>query len=229
MKKAKEIIKKLEQELLQVADQVRAKDQQRYMKSQMPYFGVSLPEVKKISNVIFKNFAPENNEEYRDILLYLFEHAKQREIWYAAMVYASKHKMFVLEENIDIYMKIVRITGWWDVIDLFAANVIGKVLFGHKDIHIFLKKWISDDDLWVRRTALLAQLKYKDKTDFELQKKLILIVAHEKEFFIRKAIGWSLREYSKTNPDAVRLFIENNEERLSSLSIREGLRVINKG
>jgi len=228
MDNPQKIIKKLETEFVKIADSIKAKDQQRYMKSKLPFFGVSLPDVRKISKTIFKDFVPEDNHEYCETLLYLFENAKQREIWYAAETYASKFKVFISEKNLDVYLKVIRIARWWDIVDPFAANLVGKALLESKYKHMFANKWIVDEDMWVRRTALLFQLKYKDRTDFDLLSELILKVAHEKEFFIRKAIGWSLREYSKTNPDAVKRFIEQNREKLSGLSIREGLKVINR-
>jgi len=228
MNKPEKLIKKLEAEFLKVADPIKAEAQKKYMKSQMQFFGVSLPDVKKISNAVFKDFIPEDNQEYCNTLLYLFEHAKQREIWYAGITYASKFKKFILEENIDVYIKIIRISGWWDIVDMFAANLVGTSLLGSKNMYKFANKWICDKNMWVRRTALLFQLRYKDKTDFDLLSGLILKVSHEKEFFIRKAIGWSLREYSKTNPEIVKTFIESNKDKLSGLSILEGLKVIKR-
>jgi len=222
------IFKHLEEKFLQYADPVKARAKQQYMKSTMPFFGISLPEIKKVSKPVFKAFAPEHNQEYRDTLLYLFENAKQREFWYAGIVHAMQFKKFITQENIDLYIKIIRITRWWDIVDMFASNLVGKSLLESENIREYANNWINDDDMWVRRTALIFQLKYKDKTDFELLTKLILKVAHEKEFFIRKATGWALREYSKTNPTAVKDFIEFNKEVLSGLSIREGLKVINR-
>jgi len=222
------IFKHLEKEFLKYADRVKARAKQQYMKSTMPFFGISLPDIKKVSKPIFKTFAPENNQEYRDTLLYLFENAKQREFWYAGVTYALRFKTFITQENIDLYVKIIRITQWWDIVDMFASNLVGTSLLDTKSMHMYANKWIGDDDMWVRRTALIFQLKYKSKTDFDLLTRLILLVAHEKEFFIRKATGWALREYSKTNPTAVKDFIEFNKEVLSGLSIREGLKVINR-
>jgi len=228
MKKPKELLEKLEAEFVKSANKERAKQQQWYMKSQMPYFGVVMPEVKKITKKVLKEYAPENNQEYRDMLLYIFENAKYRELWYAGLVYADRFKAYITEKNIDVYEKIVRITNWWDIVDHVAQNLIGKALLGSKQVRKYAKKWILDDDLWIRRTALILQLKYKDKTDFQLFKELILQVTHEKDFFIRKAIGWALRSYSYTEPEKVICFIEQNKDKLSTLSVREGLKVLTR-
>jgi len=210
------------------ANPQRAKEQQRYMKSKMPYWGLGLPEVRKLCKPLFKKYPPQDNGAYRKILLHIFKNAKKREEWYAGENYAKQFPEFITEENVDLYIKIVRLTQWWDLVDGVAAQLVGPALQGKKSLKANLKKWIADKNMWVRRTALLTQLKYKEKTDPELLAELILNVADEKEFFIRKAIGWALREYSYTNPAWVKAFIKKHEEQLSNLSIREGLKAINR-
>lgn len=210
------------------ADSDRAMYQQRYMKSGLPFWGIPCADVKKISNVIFKDFVPKNNKQYRDVFLYIFKNAERREEWYAAMHYAIKFKKFISEENIDAYLKIVNLTQWWDIVDTVSVHLFGKALLDNVNLEKHLRKWIVDENMWVRRVALLTQLKYKDKTDVDLLSDLILTVADEKEFFIRKAIGWVLREYSYTDPKWVKNFIKEHEQKLSNLSIREGMKVIKR-
>jgi len=238
MIKQKELLEKLELEFLNVGNKEQAIKQQQYMKSQIPFFGVAMPEVKKITKKVLKDYIPKDNQEYRDTALYLFENAKRREVWYAGLVYAQKFEKHIKEENIDVYEKIIRITSWWDIVDLAAQNLIGRALVGDSlytlfsgskgKVDLYAKKWIKDDDMWIRRTALLIQLKYRRATDFNLLKKLILQVSGEKDFFMRKAIGWALRSYSYVAPQEVITFIEKNKNKLSTLSIREGLKVVNK-
>lgn len=210
------------------ADPQRARGQQAYMKSTMPYWGVMVPEVRKICNQIFKNHVPQSNQEYRETVVHLFESAQRREEWYAGMNYAKKFKKFITEENLDLYLEIIRLTQWWDIVDDFAVHLVGETLKESDNIAAYLRQWITDENMWVRRTALLAQLKYKEKTDAALLAELILAVVHEKEFFIRKAIGWVLREYSYTDPEWVKNFIKKHEDKLSGLSIREGLKAIKR-
>jgi len=244
MTKQKELLKRLEAEFVICADRQRAVEQQRYMKSQMPYFGVTMPEVKKITKQVLKEYVPEDNQEYRDALVYLFANAKQREVWYAGLVYAQRFTKYITEENIDVYEKIVRMTNWWDIVDLAAQNLIDAAFINNaydrllvtdagksvdeSKLAPYAKNWIKDDDLWIRRTALLVQLKYKSATDFILLKKLILQAAHEKDFFMRKAIGWALRAYSYVEPQEVVSFITDNKDKLSTLSVREGLKVVKR-
>ncbi|KKP29913.1 MAG: hypothetical protein UR12_C0001G0048 [candidate division TM6 bacterium GW2011_GWF2_30_66] len=228
MNKAQELIRVLEQKFIKNSDKDRALQQQRYMKSSMPYYGVTMPQVRAITKGSLKQYAPESNQEYRETLIYIFKNAEYREFWYSGIEYADNFKKFITQENLDVYIEIVRITRWWDIVDYVAANFIGKALIGSENISKISRKLIEDEELWVRRTGLLLQLKYKEKTDFDLLKELVLKMAHEKDFFIRKAIGWMLRQYSYVDPDSVKSFIEENRDKLSGLSIREGLRVINK-
>ena len=104
--------------------------------------------------------------------------------------------------------------------DATASNLIGSALKGNSQLSTILNNWIMDENLWVRRTALITQLNYKTETDFALLQKLILTVCHEKEFFIRKAIGWALRQYSYIDAEGVERVIAENREKLSPLSIR---------
>jgi len=110
--------------------------------------------------------------------------------------------------------------SWWDTVDSLASNCVGTYFrFYPEKIEYYNSKWITSDNMWLNRTAIIFQLKYKKDTDFELLKNNIRHHSHQREFFIKKAIGWSLREYSKVNPSAVIKFIDENE--LQNLSIRE--------
>lgn len=219
---------KIQSELSRAGNTVIALGQKKYMKSEIPYWGVQSPELKIICAKIFKDHPPINNSEYRNVIIYLFNNAEKREEWYVAMNYALNFNKYKIEKNIDVYMKIVCISQWWDVVDSVAQNLIGRTLLDSPNLHSYLHNWIINDNMWVRRTALLAQLKYKEKTEFELLVELILQVCNETEFFIRKAIGWALRQYSYTNPEAVENFIGKYKNRLSNLSKREGMKVIKR-
>lgn len=219
---------RLKVELKSAGDPQRALDQQAYMKSSMPYYGVGSPERKKISRKIFREFPPENISQYEECLSTIFKQSEFREEWYCALDYGTLFSKFILEDNIKLYLMLVRKTQWWDMVDGIAAWLIGPALLNRPSLPVYLREWIKDENLWIRRTALLAQLKYKAETDFELLSELILTVSHEKEFFIRKAIGWVLRQYSYENPPTVKRFISQHENHLSTLSIKEGLKAIQR-
>jgi len=117
--------------------------------------------------------------------------------------------------------------AWWDTVDMIATHHVAALFRRFPEmIPVYTKKWLNSQNIWLQRTALLFQLKYKDKTDTTLLFDMIRKLAGHKDFFIRKAIGWVLREYSKTAPDAVIQFIDQNQ--LSPLSKREALKVISK-
>ena len=187
----------------EVGDPLTAKEQQRYMKFTMPYWGVKTPELQKICRTAFNDHPPKDNIEYCQSIRRFFVEASHREEWYAGVRYARHFDHFIRKDNVHLYLEIIRITEWWDVVDSVAQNLVGKALLGSPNLSSNLEKWIQDKNMWIRRTALLTQLKYKDQADFNLLKELIQSTWHEIEFFIRKAIGWALRQYSYTNPNAV--------------------------
>lgn len=115
---------------------------------------------------------------------------------------------------------------WWDTVDLLAAHVVGPLVAADPALAATMDAWIDDDDLWVARAALLHQLRFKADTDTERLFGYCLRRSGHPDFFIRKAIGWALREYAKTDPDAVRDFLVREQRRLAPLSVREALRSI---
>eukprot|EP01087_Luapelamoeba_hula_P014055 TRINITY_DN4057_c0_g1_i2.p1 TRINITY_DN4057_c0_g1~~TRINITY_DN4057_c0_g1_i2.p1 ORF type:complete len:122 (+),score=10.59 TRINITY_DN4057_c0_g1_i2:413-778(+) len=120
----------------------------------------------------------------------------------------------------------IRNKSWWDTVDIIASNLVGSLVTQFPQLSATMDNWISDEHLWVRRTALIHQLKYKAATNTDRLYSYIGQLMHEQDFFIRKAIGWALREYSKTDPDSVRDFIAANDSELSSLSKREGSKYV---
>jgi len=117
--------------------------------------------------------------------------------------------------------------SWWDTVDLIATNLVGKLFQKFPELILYyITKWATSENLWLQRTTLLFQIKYKDKTDAALLFKLIESFAGHPDFFIRKAIGWALREYSRTDPQLVAEFVKNHQ--LSSLSTKEAVKLLKK-
>lgn len=126
-----------------------------------------------------------------------------------------------------MYELLIRQGQWWDLVDNIAIKLVGRVLMKErKQMKPILDRWIVDDDLWIRRTAIISQILHKKETDEEQLFRYCLKCKNEKEFFIRKAIGWALRDYSKTNEKPVREFLIQNRDQLSGLSFREGAKHI---
>ncbi|MBT7941222.1 MAG: DNA alkylation repair protein [Candidatus Marinimicrobia bacterium] len=211
-------------ELREIADPEKAKMQEAYMKNKMSFLGVAAADVKQVSTKLCKSYSPENNNEYRHLIYYVFNNAQYREEWYAVLRYCIRFNKFITIENIDLYMDMILKSQWWDIVDGIATNLMGPALLDHANIESLLMDWVKHHNMWVRRTSLLTQLKYKNCTDFNLLARIISLTMDEKEFFIRKAIGWALRQYSYTNPDAVLGLIKSSTYRLSNLSKRESLK-----
>jgi len=222
----KKISKYISNKLAENANPNDAIHMQRYMKTSMHYYGVKSPIHNSIVMNVKKSFPISNQEEYNNIILKIWQ-LPHREEKYISIKLARKWKKYITLDALPLYEKMIREGQWWDFIDPIAVGLIGILLFENRmKMNNILDKWILDENLWIRRSAILAQLKHKEDTDFEKLFSYCLQCAHEKEFFIQKAIGWALREYSKTAPKQVKGYINKNKNRLSNLSIREGLRII---
>lgn len=192
-----------------------------YMKHLFPFLGISSPERVEISKEIASKF--QINSLDRDMISALWLE-NEREYQYLAMDYLKKYKKQLLPSDIEWVHSLIIQKSWWDTVDFLAAHIIGHlVLLQPSLIKSHIDKWSTDKNMWLNRTAILFQLKYKEKTDFELLKRYILQHLESKEFFINKASGWALREYAKTNPAAVIHFVET-QPKLSGLTKREALK-----
>ncbi|MBT3691452.1 DNA alkylation repair protein [Candidatus Woesearchaeota archaeon] len=221
------LIKAYKNEFRKNSDKEFAEGAQKYMKSEMPYYGVRSPIKKKIDFELKKKYTIENFEEYIEVIEELWDNAKFREERYAAMTILSQYKEYHTLKIIPLIEHIIITGAWWDIIDGISPNTVGGLLKKYpKEMRKTLKSWNNSNHIWLRRASILSQLKFKSETDEELLYSFIKNRVHEKEFFIRKAIGWSLREYSKTNKESVKKFINENKNELSNLSIREGSKYI---
>ena len=129
---------------------------------------------------------------------------------------------FITFDQVDLYERMVSEGAWWDLVDSIAAGIIGNVVLNERArMRPVLNAWIDCDDMWLRRTAIISQLEHKESTDAWMLFDFCTRRAFEKEFFIRKAIGWALRQYARTNPEAVTEYLLENRDSLSGLSFRE--------
>lgn len=216
-----EMTRFLAAELAKVGDPKRAADMAAYMKTDMPFYGVSSPERAKVYRQLRSRFPITSRADYVAAVRTMWERP-HREEKYCAISLAVDHPEYVTIGSVPLYRRMIREGAWWDFVDEIAAHLIGKVLLDDRErMAPKLDRWINDENMWIRRTAILSQLKHKAATDQDRLFGYCLRRADEKEFFIRKAIGWALREYAKTEPDAVRTFALEHRDRLSGLSFRE--------
>ncbi len=218
-------VKELKGVFLRNANPGNAQKMSAYMKGHFPFFGITSPIRKDLMKEFFsKNGFPELRE-FEGVIKSCF-HEKERELHYFAVDIMSKEIRKLSPEFIDLTEWMVVNESWWDTVDAIASNIIGPLLLKHPELQIRDKKYMTSENMWFRRTALLFQLKYKEQTDQVKLFHYCKALASEKEFFIRKAIGWVLREYSKTEPEAVINFV--NKTPISALSKREALKWVNK-
>lgn len=207
-----------------VADPVKAGPMAAYMKTDMPFYGVQKAQRTPVLRSLRKSFPPHSLQEYESNVraLWVLPHREEK---YLAIGYARSFKGYVTPDSIPLYRDLVVEGAWWDFVDEVASHLIGKVLLEDRSaVGPVVRSWIEADDLWLRRVSIISQLTHKGATDTDLLHDACVANLADREFFIRKAIGWSLREYAKTNPEWVRAFVAENESEMAPLSVREAMK-----
>lgn len=194
----------------------------KYMKNKFAFLGIKKPE----RAVLTKEFLKESKKS-KEIdwgFIYKCFELPEREFQYLAITYMDIVKGLFTVEDMDKIEKLIITKSWWDSVDSIAP-IVGYICVKFPEVReLYVEKWIYVDNIWLKRVSILFQLKYKENTDTDFLRKAILNNSDTKEFFVDKAIGWVLREYSKTNKEWVRSFINSNT--LSKLSVREGSKYI---
>jgi len=197
-----------------------------YMKTEMPFYGVQKPARSTILRRLMEDFAPADRGEYEDLVRGLWSLA-HREEKYLAQGVAAGFGRFIVPESLPIYELFIVEGAWWDLVDETATHMIRKLVLEYPDdTWPVVDEWIGDEDMWLRRAAIICQVGAKGRTDAERLFRFCALRAHETEFFIRKAIGWALRDYARTDPKAVAAFVNTHRGRLSGLSYREATKHI---
>ena len=218
--------------LTEAGDPVRAAQQRVYMKSALPYAGLGSPALKALLRPLLVEHRFVDRAPWEAAVLELWEDAEHREEWYAAiaLVRHPAYRAWLDPDLLPLLEQHVRTGAWWDVVDEIAAHPVGQVLLDHR-AHAtpVIERWSVDpDSLWVRRTAMLAQLRHREQTDTDLLERVLVAnlddTAHGREFFVRKALGWALRQHARTDPAWVLTFVSTHADRLSGLSRREALK-----
>jgi 3-methyladenine DNA glycosylase AlkD len=215
-------------------DPERARQQQAYMRSALPYRGLSAPELRTLLRPLLAQHRLDDPGTWRDTAQTLWDEATHREEWYAAIaLLRHRHYRAWLDADLLPLLRHLVTTGaWWDVVDEIAGHLVGGVLASQRAAASpVVRRWASDvDSMWLRRTAILAQLRHRADTDTVLLGDVIDVnlcgSTYGSEFFVRKAIGWALREHSRTDAVWVRAYVAERGELLSPLSRREALRLV---
>lgn len=225
------LVRDLKQRLRGAADVSRAPAMQAYMKSQMPYLGIAAPPLKTILKEVFAAQKLQSSERWRDTVLAIWRNAKYREERYAAIALAG-HRGYETYRDpgaIPMYEEIIVTGAWWDYVDTIASHHLGPILRAHRrPMRAVLLEWAKDEDIWKRRSAILAQLGFRQETDLKLLYACIQPSLERREFFLRKGIGWALRQYAWTDSAEIVRYVREHEGLLSPLSRREALKNITK-
>jgi 3-methyladenine DNA glycosylase AlkD len=225
------LVRAVRKVLRDAADPAKAPFMQAYMKSAMPYFGVQTPALRKALKTVFAAHPIHSAEEWRDTVLALWRRAGYREERYAAiaLVGYATYRPFRTLEALPLYEEMITSGAWWDYVDSIATQQLADLLkrFPTEMSHR-LREWAAGENLWMRRSAILAQLNFKRDTDRKLLYDCIRPSMASSEFFLRKGIGWALRQYARTEPQEVARFVRQHEAVLSPLTRREALKHIGK-
>jgi 3-methyladenine DNA glycosylase AlkD len=197
-----------------------AEPMKKYMKDHFPFLGIKKPQRSKLEKQFFQETGLLKADFNEEFLRELWE-KEEREYQYTGLVYMEKSLKKLEKADLPFMEELITTKSWWDTVDAIAPKPVGTIAEKYPEVIAeTINRWAIDDYLWLRRAAILFQLKYKGQTNAELLYRYIKQNADSKEFFIQKAIGWALREYSKTNPASVKEFIEGTK--LAPLSVREG-------
>lgn len=214
--------------LVAAADPGRAAQQQTYMKSVLPYRGPSAPQLKLVLRPLLARHRLTDREDWESAARELWDSATHREEWYAAIALLRHpaYRAWVDPRLLPLLEHLLRTGAWWDVADEVSAHLVGQVLLEHRPVVTgLMDDWSVDELLWIRRSAMLSQLRHKHRTDTDLLHRVLDAnlddTTYGQEFFIRKALGWALREHARTDPAWVRDYLRTRADRLSGLSRRE--------
>ena len=207
----------------QSKDSEKASAMSAYMKNKFDFYGIPSPERKELCKDFIKSEKAAKGIDW-ELLDKCYED-NHREMQYLVYDYLLAMKKYLSYEDIDKIKTYITAKSWWDTID-FLCKVIGDIGLRDNRVGRMMIDWSKSDNIWLKRTAIQHQLTYKDKTNTELLEEIIQNCLDTDEFFVNKAIGWALREYSKTSPEWVKVFITKYQNELSSLSTKEASKYI---
>ena len=217
--------------LAKVGDPARGKQMQAYMKSAMPYHGVPSASMRAVAREAFSTYPFADAKTWRSDVLALWHGATHREERYAALALVNHRKAtpFSTVDALPMYEELIVTGAWWDYVDDLAGHRVGELVAKYpKAMKKTMRAWSTCDDMWKRRTSILCQMFHRTDTDLELLYACIEPSLSSKEFFLRKAIGWALRQVAWHDPDEVVRYVKAHDAELSGLSKREALKNVAK-
>jgi len=220
-----DFVETLESELQKFSDPQKAAELSAYMRDQFDFFGISTILRREIQKpFLIREYLPAKKDLQTIVKLLWLKPQREFQYFSQELVYHYISQPEIYDIQLYEFMAVNK--SWWDTVDYISNKLMGQYFITYPDqTHYHIKKWLHSDNIWLQRSALLFQLKYKEDLDKELLSYIIHSLLGSKEFFINKAIGWVLREYSRTDPHWVINFVASNQ--LDTLSKREALKLIN--
>ncbi|MEZ4986747.1 MAG: DNA alkylation repair protein [Saprospiraceae bacterium] len=214
------------QQLLEAnANPAYAPAMEAYMRHKFPFFGINSPLRKSLVQQLLKKHGLPPATEWMELAGLCFQPGNPRELQYLLGDILIPKKKQLGEDWLPMLTSLIQTLSWWDTVDWLAPHLAASVLFRHPHLmEATTHEWITSDNIWLQRSAIIFQLHAKEQTRSDLLFAYILHQSHSREFFVQKGAGWALRQYSKTNPQAVRAFIHAHE--LPALTVKEGSKYI---
>jgi len=214
-------------QLRAAANPTRAKAQQAYLKTTMPFWGLSNAEGRKITREVFKRHPVARKQDWLTVAEHLWRKADRREEWFAVIDWTGIRaaRDWQQPDVLPLYEEMITSSAWWDTVDAIAVHRVGILLANDPaKMKPILLRWAKDEHIWKRRTAILAQLTFKTDADLDFLFATMRPSLERKEFWLRKAIGWALREQAKSHEAEVLAFVREHKDVLSGLTKREALK-----
>ena len=225
---AASLLARLDERLPEAGDPVRAAAMAAYMRNQFPFAGVPSPALRKLQRAALAGLPAPAEADLRAVATACWARP-QREFQYIACDYLRAHVTVPGPGFLSVARTLITTKSWWDTVDALANRFVGGLVRRHPVLVAEMDAWSGDPDKWLVRTAILHQLHYGVATDTGRLFGYCVHQAGHEDFFVRKAIGWALRQYARTDPDAVRDFIARHRDRLSPLSVREATKHLSAG
>jgi 3-methyladenine DNA glycosylase AlkD len=217
---AASLLERLDDRLGAARDPVRAVAMAAYMRDQFPFAGVPAPALRAVERVAFAGLPAPTEADLRAVAEECWSRP-EREFQYVACDYLRRHPAVQGPGLLPLLRTLIVTKSWWDTVDPLATRIVGDLVRRHPRLTAEMDAWSTDDNMWLVRTAILHQLHYRATTDAARLFGYCARQAAHRDFFVRKAIGWALREYAYTAPDAVRSFVADHRGALAPLSVRE--------
>jgi 3-methyladenine DNA glycosylase AlkD len=222
---ARTVLARLTEHLPARADPQRAVAMAAYMRGRFPFLGLSSPLLRATTRTVLAGLPRPDEDDLRAVALGCWA-LPEREYQYVAAHYLRRHARVCDAHFIATAEHLIITKSWWDTVDELAAHLVGPLVRRHPALVDVMDDWIAGDQLWLIRTAIIHQLGAKEATDVDRLLRYCAARADHPDFFVRKAIGWALRNHARIDPEVVRAFVRSHQHELSGLSRREALKNI---